>query len=143
VLLLTTTSRAMERTLHRTRPRAGRVARSTIEEILSFGSTAFRPLPDASLSPAIPHPSKRFDHLQTAPRLHPIALATSVLDIPSSRSRIILARKRSPTDAFVPRTKRPSSRTSSSVASSAMLDFLRRIHILREQFRAPRLNYTC
>src|SRR4029077_4241616 len=89
VLLLTPASRAMERTLHRTRPRAGRVARSTIEEIFSVGSTALRPLPGASLSPAIPQPSKRFDHLQTDPRLHPIVLATSVSDIPSSRCRII------------------------------------------------------
>ena len=54
VLLLTPASRAMERTLHQTRPRAGRVARSTIEEIFCVGSTALRPLPGASLSPAIP-----------------------------------------------------------------------------------------
>src|SRR5208283_5943109 len=54
VLLLTLASRAMERTLHRVRPCGGRVARSTIKEILSAGSRALRPLPGASVSPAIP-----------------------------------------------------------------------------------------
>ena len=92
----------MERTLHLTRPFAGRVARSMIKEIFSAGSNALRPLPGASLSPAIPSLSKRFDHLQTAPRLQPRALATSVSDLPSSRSRIIPARNRSLTDTFDP-----------------------------------------
>src|SRR5208337_154687 len=54
VLLLTLASRAMERTLHRVRPCGGRVARSTIKEMLSAGSRALRPLPGASVSPAIP-----------------------------------------------------------------------------------------
>src|SRR6266436_2143655 len=54
VLLLTLASRAIERTLHRTRPCAGRVALSTIKETLSAGSRALRPLPTASLRPAIP-----------------------------------------------------------------------------------------
>jgi hypothetical protein len=116
VLLLTAASRAMERTLDRTRPCAGRVALSMTREIFSAGSSALRPLPGASLSPAILSLSKRFDHLQTAPRLHPSAIATSVSDLPCSRSRMILARKRSLTGTFAPRTKRPSSRTSSSVA---------------------------
>src|SRR5258708_5266553 len=57
VLLLTPASRAMERTLHRTRPRTGRVARSTIEEIFSVGSTAltiYRQIPDCIQSFSLP-----------------------------------------------------------------------------------------
>jgi hypothetical protein len=51
--------------------------------------------------------SKNFRHLRSA--------------LPSSRARIILARKRSLTDTFVLRTKRPSSNTSSSVACSCRI----------------------
>jgi hypothetical protein len=56
--------------------------------------------------------------VQTAPRLQPSSLATSVSDSPSRRSKIMLARKRSRTDTFEPRAKRPSSASSSSLASS-------------------------
>src|SRR6516162_3912137 len=118
VLLLTPASQAIERILHLTRPCGGLVARSSTREIFSVGSRSLRPLPGASLRPVIPFSSKRFDHLQTAPRLQPSSLATSVSDLPSNRRKIMLARKRSRTDTFEPRTKRPSSASSSLLASS-------------------------
>jgi hypothetical protein len=115
------TWRLMLRTLQRVRVFGGRVTSLTTRSIFLAGIEGLRPRPVLSLSPTRPDFSKRLDHIETVGIDVPIRSATSAIFRPSSRSRMICARKRSRCALVDALARRSSSARTSALAATVLI----------------------